>query len=535
MSTNTITLAFCFLAFLCGQFFHATLHPSSIVKTAAVPEVVVVIRGFSLVSLIFVIVAVLVVHDSVILLLLHHLGKSDASSRSESTRLVSKSLMAAAGNVHRPRRLTLLLLPPMPPNDHRPPPHSMLIGPPRSIWVLPFFKMHRGGVPLIPRPFWTRAIYQQRLGLRAALPLLEQSPALALAPKLSRSLTFASSIASGHQDEVPLFRRLLEHLAAGDTPVTELGFEKDNRMESIDISSGIEQQVEEEAEYRDTDLPKPDAPEDEEASLDDSPTQSRPSQAPFLLHIAASALLRRLQFRVVEEVSYASIEEVVEEVEAGDHMKVEEDAEEDAAENVKEIVENVKEPIEVEIVEEAAELEKEAVKNVKAAAEIAEDNVKETEVEKEPVENVKEPVEECVKKTVEEAADVAQLVHETAGKVPVQATPEVGGETETLSIDAMKKYDLNEKEVEGATAERVVPAYDEFDGLPSYEDFVRDLPDQPLFGEWVSAAPAYAIIRPPLSALAERTTTTTLHDARARGSHLGLLGRPSSRVSALSA
>ncbi|KAJ6460118.1 hypothetical protein C8R47DRAFT_1161229 [Mycena vitilis] len=533
MPSTNITLIFGFLAFVCGQLFSAYLHPSP-VKRERVVTVVAVAPGFSLASLVLVVLAVLVIHDAVLILLLHHLAKTD-TSRSDPAHIVSKSRKAAADNSPCLRRPTLLLLPPVPVNDPRPSPHSILVGPPRTIWVLPFLKMHRVGVPLIPRPFWTRAIYQQAV--------------CALGP--------------------PLFCRLIAHLASGDAPVSGQEFGEDTGMQSIDNSSTVEEKVGEEPEYRDKDVPEPDAPQYEEPLLDDITAPARPSRAPFLRYVAASALLRRLQFRAVDEACYASIEEVKED----DTTKVEEDFEEDiegeyvgedveiveenveadaeeaGVEDAKEIeivqqnVENVKETIDVEIVEVAVDNVQEKGKEPVEEEDFKE-NVKEEDFKK-TVESAKQPVEvpesgeenvEEVAETAEEdsevekaaqIADAAQLVQEnieTAGKVPVQAAPEVDEETETHSVDAMK-IKKEEEEVEDAASEdRVGPDYD-YDDLPSYEDFVRDVPLEPLFEEWAPAAPAYACTT---------TTTTTTRDARTRGSHIGLLSRIrlSSRVSA---
>ncbi|KAJ7682029.1 hypothetical protein DFH06DRAFT_1463880 [Mycena polygramma] len=554
MPNSTITLVLCFVSFICGQVFQAGLRPSP----AKVVSVAAVAPGFSLAALISVIVALLVIHDAVLILFLHHLGKSDVIVKTKSAHLDLKSLMAAADNAPRPRCRTLLLLPPVPVTTSSNPARSTLV-PPRSLWVLPLLKMHCGGVPLIPRPFWTRAIYQQHLGPRAALPI-EQSPALALAPKLS-----IASIASHPQDGVPLFSRLAGDLGDGEALVCGHESDEDTGIQSIEISSSIEERFKEEPASRD--IPEPldneldsDSPEDEEATAKENHTQIRPLQAPFLLHIAASALLRRLQFRVIEEASCASIEEVVEEIEVEEHaIEIEEDVEEDgevpdtSEEDVREIeiiqenVENVKkvaeESVEEDVEEEvkiAVETVEENVKeSVKAAVELVEEDLRKTvESAKEPVENVKEPVEEYVKKTIEiaeEAADAAQLVQEnveTAGKVPVQAAAlEVEEETETHSVEAPKTYSLNAEEIKGVAAAEDVAAYDEYDDLPSYEEFVRDVPTEPLFE--VKPVDVYDVCRPPpLSGLAGRTTATTRHDARARGSHIGLLSRLSSRVSA---
>ncbi|KAJ6460133.1 hypothetical protein C8R47DRAFT_1161280 [Mycena vitilis] len=559
MPNSTITLVLCFLAFVCGQVFQAAIHPCP-VKFERVATVVAVAPGFSLSGLVLVVLAVLIVHDAVLVLLLHWLAKADVETK--SARLASNILKAAVYNAPGLRRPTLLLLPPVPVNDPGPPPHSILVGPPRTIWVLPFLKMHRVGVLLIPRPFWTRAIYRQAvcaLGPRAALPI-QHPPVLALAPKHS-----TGSITSPPQDGVPLFRRLLAHLASGDAPVSGQEFDQDDGMQSIDASSTVEEKVGEEPQYRDKDVPEPGAPQYEEPLLDDITAPARPSRAPFLRYVAASALLRRLQFRAVDEACYASIEEVKED----DTTKVEEDFEEDiegeyvgedveiveqdavgedAQENVEDCEENVKEidGIVQEVVEAAEEAVEESDKKT--------DEVEEEAAKEDVAKNIEETVEVEVAKTVEadqktvesaeedaeveeaaQIADAAQPVDENikiAGKVPVQAVPEVEGETH--SVDALKTCSLEEKDAEDTAAEeRAAPDYD-YDDLPSYEDFVRDVPTDPLFEGWASAAPAYAITRPPpLAALAACTTATT-RDARTRGSHLGLLSRIrlSSRVSA---
>ncbi|KAJ6460128.1 hypothetical protein C8R47DRAFT_1327787 [Mycena vitilis] len=558
---STIALGLCFFAFVCGQVFQAAIHPSSIVKAAPVPEAVVVARGYSFATLVFVVVAVLLIHDGILILLLHGLAKADVETK--SARLASNILKAALDNAPGFRRPTLLLLPPVPVNDPRPSPHSILVGPPRTIWVLPFLKMHRVGVLLIPRPFWTRAIYRQAvcaLGPRAALPI-QHPPVLALAPKHS-----TASIVSCPQDGVLLFRCPLEDLTAGGFSLAD----EDTDIQTIDASSTAEKEnVEgEERKSHDIDLAEPNAPEsDHEIFLDDSPLQARPSRAPFLRYVAASALLRRLQFRAVDEACYASIEEVKED----DTTKVEEDfeediegeyvgeevkgvmdeedvkknaIEEDTEENVEEhpinveqvVKKNVKEDIEeeVKIVEETVlngeddDIEKDAqrtVQNVEDTAEVPET----VEEDVKTVERAEEDAE------VEEAAqitDPAQDENEIAGKVPVQPAPEVDEETKTHSVDGMKMKEEEEEEVEDAASEdRVGPDYD-YDDLPSYEDFVRDLPNDPLFEEWATAAPAYAITRPPPLAALVACTTTTTRDARTRGSHIALLGRLSSRVSA---
>ncbi|KAJ6460129.1 hypothetical protein C8R47DRAFT_1161258 [Mycena vitilis] len=525
MPNSTIALVLCFFTFVCGQVFQAAIHPSP-AKLERVVTVVAVAPGFSLASLILVVLAVLVIHDAVLILLLHHLGKTD-TGRSDPAHIVSKSLKAAVDNAPGLRRPTLLLLPPVPVNDPRPSPHSILVGPPRTIWVLPFLKMHRVGVLLIPRPFWTRAIYQQA--------------ACALGP--------------------PLFCRLIAHLAAGDAPVSGQEFGEDDGMQSIDNSSTVEEKGGEEPEYRDKDVPEPDAPQYKEPLLDDITAPARPSRAPFLRYVAASALLRRLQFRAVDEACYASIEEVKEDdddcgkvehaeeevkIIAETAQNVEQDAiQEDTEENVEEhpinaeqvVKKNVKEVIEeeVKIVEETVlNGEEDAIeKDAQGTVQNVEDTVQVPETVEEDVKTFESAEEDAEVEKATQDLNRARDENEIAGKVPVQAAPEVDEETETLSVDAMKMKKEEEEVEDAASEDRVGPDYD-YDDLPSYEDFVRDVPAEILFEEWAPAAPAYAITRPPpLAALAACTTTTT-RDARTRGSHLGLLSRIrlSSRVSA---
>ncbi|KAJ6460117.1 hypothetical protein C8R47DRAFT_1327776 [Mycena vitilis] len=546
MPNSTITLVFCFFAFVCGQLFSAYLHPSP-VKLEHMPCVVAVDHGFSLTALVSIVFVVLIVHDAVLILLLHGLAKADVKTK--SAYLVSKSLKAAVDNAPGFHRPTLLLLPPAPATGPRPPPPSIFVSQ-GSLRVLPLPMFERRWLFGVPRPFWTRAIYQQRVGLRATSPLLEHSLALALAPKLSTPIP---SLACRPQHGVPLFARLAGHLA-GDVLSIKHELDEGPDIQSIDASSTAEEEnVEgEERESHDTDLSDPYASACDEPPLDDSPTQARPSRAPFLRFVAASALLRRLQFRVVEEVPYASIEEVKDEDD--DCGKVEEDVEhieedvgDDVGEDVKIVEESVKAAAEpVKSVKDPFE-EEDVKENVKDAKEDVDKNTKEPVEDTEEKTKVPESVHEDNEKTVAVAEDAAEVENatqiadvgghdnEAAGKVPVQAAPEVEEGMETLPVDAPDEKDAEDT---AADEERAGPACNEYDDLPNYEDFVRDVPLEPLFEEWAPAAPAYAITRPPpLAALAACTTTattTTTRDARTRGSHIGLLSRIrlSSRVSA---
>lgn len=456
MPSTSITLALCFFAFICGQLFNAfctSLHP---VKIEYITNVVSVDTGFSLKTLIAVVLSVMVVHDVAILLVILQFLKSPNPTTTKALRVL-KTLSAAAADCIVIRQRPRLLLSPLLVNISP----AMHIG---------FLRKPMGIA--IPRPFWLwQVLYRPSImtfGSRVHLSLIEYPTALALVTKrVSSPLSCISLFAGGRpgmQDTLPTFIRPFGPMAAPAVPrypLTGVGLQgiwgaiiKEEGEENSEDSTLF---LESNSSFKEEPI--------EKALAEDSPVHARQSHVPFLRNLAAAALLRKLHVQVDEEPCYASIEEVAE-----DENDIEESAED----------------FQVEKVVEAAE------KDIKNGM-------------------------------------------------------------ETLFFDAVSEsngFDLDEKKIDIVTGdhESVAPLYEEFEGLPSYEEFAQGAPAEPLFD--TSASPIHgsstchsftflflpsthaAVHRPPpLSTLAVHmgVKCTNIHP---RASRLPLLARLSSRVSA---
>ncbi|KAJ7930070.1 hypothetical protein B0H13DRAFT_1963103 [Mycena leptocephala] len=305
----------------------------------------------------------------------------------------------------------------------------------------------------IPRPFWLwQVLYRPSImtfGSRAHLLLIEYPTALALVTKrVSSPLSCVSLFAGGLpgiQDILPTFIRLFGPMAtpaAPRYPLTGVGLQG---IWDVNIKEEVEENSEDSTLFLESNLSFKKEPI-EKALAEDSPVHARQSHIPFLRHLAAAAILRKLHVQVDEEPCYASIEEVAE-----DENDIEESAED----------------FQVEKVVEAAEKD---IKN--------------------------------------------------------------GMETLFDAVSESNGFDLDEKKTDIVTGdhESVAPLYEEFEGLPSYEEFAQGAPAEPLFD--TSASPIHAVHRPPpLSILAAHigVKSTNIHP---RTSRLPLLARLSSRVSA---
>ncbi|KAJ7930078.1 hypothetical protein B0H13DRAFT_1963141 [Mycena leptocephala] len=142
--------------------------------------------------------------------------------------------------------------------------------------------------------------------------------------------------------------------------------------------------------------------------------------------------------------------------------------------------------------------------------------------------------------SIEEVAESEEAIEEITEEFQVEKVVEAGEKDikngmETLFFDAVSEsngFDLDEKKIDIVTGdhESVAPLYEEFEDLPSYEEFAQGAPAEPLFD--TSASPIHAVHRPPpLSTLAVHigVKSTNIHP---RASRLPLLARLSSRVSA---
>jgi hypothetical protein len=160
--------------------------------------------------------------------------------------------------------------------------------------------------------------------------------------------------------------------------------------------------------------------------------------------------------------------------------------------------------------------------------------------------------------SIEEVAEDENDIEESAEdfqveKVVEAAEKDIKNGMETLFFDAVSEsngFDLDEKKIDIVTGdhESVAPLYEEFEGLPSYEEFAQDAPAEPLFDTSASLIhgsstchsftflflpSTHAAVHrpPPLSILAAHigVKSTNIHP---RASRLPLLARLSSRVSA---
>ncbi|KAJ7684368.1 hypothetical protein DFH06DRAFT_1155429 [Mycena polygramma] len=319
------TLSLCFASFILGQLFQVSIHPTK-------REILVVPSGFSLSTVVSVIVCVLLVHDALALLFLLR----PLTSRSSNQKHRFKSLAVAAADTIPEHRLALRL----PPVDRPAAPMAsgLTFHVPSLFWVRrnlsqssfkvvrrrPFLLIEytkaspasidrsidtRWMIISAPRPFWRLS----GLGPNVARSLVEYKTALAPLIKIRSPLAPHTSRLLDVQDSTS-FTRLSE------TAIIGLDLKKEDGAVDVCSIEEQEEQVEDFAlELNTTSLENEARP-----AQDTTPTPPRASQAPLLRHIAAAALLRRLGFCVVEEPSTASIEEVTDEDEEEKVAQVEE-------------------------------------------------------------------------------------------------------------------------------------------------------------------------------------------------------------------
>ncbi|KAF7352299.1 hypothetical protein MVEN_01193600 [Mycena venus] len=317
----------------------------------------------------------------------------------------------------------------------------------------------------VARPFW-----RWRVSYRPPFPLIGNTTALALVTgRVSFSLPFVSSITGGRfgiQDSKLSFVRITE------LPITGLGF---SRNEDTISKDGIAiEEVEED--LKDVFVSSSHQEETfEVSSSQDIPVDGRYSRLPLLQHVAAAALLRKLQLKVVEELCYASSEEVVDDKSVQGIEAVE-------------VVDNV-------------------------SPEGATENVTQEATGVEPVEEI----EKLVAPNVAEDTQEENVVDDT---------------TQTLFVKAPSSPPSpEEKKIEVVSTDPafVVPLFEELE-LPSYEQFAEDAPPEPLFEKSAFAPLIHVIHRPP--PLAILATHTRVKPCEPRASQLSLLARLVSRMPA---
>ncbi|KAJ6560163.1 hypothetical protein B0H19DRAFT_1146643 [Mycena capillaripes] len=336
MPSSSITLILCFLAFISGQLFNAlcaSLHHSVTVKIENIPIPSVVIDpGFSFRTVIAVTLSVLVVHDMLIIVILRYLFGNGKHPRQG----VIKALLATvADGIQIPPCRKILLLPPVPAHIpaarnvrprfliprpfwiwgvvYRPlskafvPKVALPLKYPMAVTVVKGSQIARNGKPMVfsvPRPFWLfQVLYRPQVvtfGPRVVLPLVEYPTALALVPSVSSPLSGLLLTDGLAGMQVPFFARFFNRLATCVVPVHGLEEPEEESEDTVFIECSS----------------SPDKEDVEASPAQEVPVQARSSQAHLLRRVAAAALLRRIRVRVVEELSYASIEEVVDVEEA---------------------------------------------------------------------------------------------------------------------------------------------------------------------------------------------------------------------------
>ncbi|KAF7352286.1 hypothetical protein MVEN_01192300 [Mycena venus] len=269
-------------------------------------------------------------------------------------------------------------------------------------------------------------------------PLIRNTLALGLVTKrVSFSLPFVSSTTEGRfgiQDSKLSFVRIT------GLPVTDFGFSRNEDTISKDgvaikeVKEDLKDMIVSSSHQEET---------FEVSSSQDIPVDVRFSRLPLLQHVTAAALLRKLQLKVVEDLCYASIGEVVE-----DDKSVQE----------------------IEAVE--------VVDNV--STEDATENVTQEATGVGPVEEIEKLV----------VPDVAE---------DTQAENVVEDTTQTLVVEAsFSPPSPEEKKIEVVSTDPafVVLLFEELE-LPSYEQFVEDAPPEPLFEKSAFAPLIHVIHRPP--------------------------------------
>ncbi|KAJ7849790.1 hypothetical protein B0H14DRAFT_3866765 [Mycena olivaceomarginata] len=453
--SSTLSLILCFLAFICGQLFHAYCTSIYHIKIESIVTVVPVDAGFSLKTLIAIVLSVLIVHDLVLLLVLRHVYRTAKYQPKISlkTLLGPAAVATAASARHTEPRLLLLpptssqrasLLCPTVSGFHDSPPQfpghsgfgvSRFLIDPSCFLLLPPFP-GRSGVGA-PHTIGLQSLLPSR---EAVLPLIEFPAALALITKrVSNQLPFVSLITGGRtriHDFKPLFVRL-DSLGNTGSRTTALKLEPSNKALST-CSASIEEDKEDNSQI----------------------PAGRYFYVPFLRHVAAAAPVRRLQLKVHDEPSYASIEEVTKDV--GKVEAVEKIL--DAAEEIKKVGKAAKKVVTV--------VQENQIEKVVTAVEAAEDTIQTVIVAE------ISSATGCEEKEKIEAEKKVELNHSAVDKVEA-----VGEATVTQNAVAIISPARSEEKKVKVVAEdnSDTPPYEYLNDLPSYEEFVNGAPPEPLF------------------------------------------------------
>ncbi|KAF7335242.1 hypothetical protein MSAN_02334600 [Mycena sanguinolenta] len=516
MPSSSITIALCFLAFVFGQIFHAfcarIAHPVT-VKIETVAIAAPVDSGISFVTIFWIVLPVLLVHDLVIMVVIAHLFKDQKGSFQAAAIL--KRLQVAAVSSFFSSRGSRSLLPPTttsallkrhshwpivipwrPASYFLPPAHVPL----RYPFTLP------PAINSIPRPFWRgRALYLFPTGYRFEGPLVESSLALALVNTQASTRQPFVTFIIGRRVGIRYFkiRMPFMHLyGAAKGFTTEHGVKTNKRMLKIcdtDREETVESKVQDKA---------PEEQMSENGNIpEDVPVNTRSSQAHLLRHVAAAALLRKLSFKVPERTPcHANIEEVDDGEEAARvvYVDTEVDVQKGLIQATKKIVE-VEEKINAAVEEERVDgevktVEKKIVEEIEAVAEDV-DPAGEEEVE---------------------LADAASRQHDAEKKVKSN-----GAAYEEL--EGLPSYEnfANEAPPEPLYGVNMSP-YEDLNRLPSYEEFAKEVPPEALFEKRFSPVTTYDVLRPPpLVYFASRIGAVP---KAPRASHRHVLARLSARI-----
>ncbi|KAJ6457038.1 hypothetical protein C8R47DRAFT_1227582 [Mycena vitilis] len=437
MPSASQTLALCIAFFILGQLFEVSIHPS---KT----EYLVAPTGFSLTTLVAVVVSVLLIHDALVLFFL--LRPPISRSADQQHRL--ESLAAAAADTIPDHRLVLRL--PLADRPAAPMASGLTFDVPstRNLSQSSCKVVRTDYSKALPTSIDSSTIDTRRMIIR--VPRLFWR---LFGPNVARSPveynTLLAPVIKICTPVVPHTRRLLDTQDAASLPrlsttaATGLDFKTKYRAASLCKEEQVEDSV----------LDTTSLENEARPAHDTSPTPPRASQVPFLRHVAAAALLRRLGFRVVEEPSFASIEEV-----ADDEGKV---ADEEV-EQLGQVEEGQKAVEEIVVVDETKGVknEKEKEAEIRGSSESGQESKTDGEGDhQKDVEGGVELVEKIVREEEPASSCVDALLKEFGPQEDMPAD----------DLDALLHDEL---------------------GLPSYEEFVRDLPIDPLFAKAVPA-PAY--------------------------------------------
>ncbi|KAF7352217.1 hypothetical protein MVEN_01185000 [Mycena venus] len=546
MPSSTVCLVLCFISWICAQIYNSFRISILVqIQYAEVPTVAAMNSPFSLDT----VIGVLIYTVALVLVITCILDNRKCDCQA------FLKTVAAADRPRTPHRRRLLLLPLIPLRTPSAAAYGLRIPPmtfsiPRPLWLSRVVIPQRSQLLLlppppvdvtlpahisfpvrrmvfsIPRPFWLwRALYQPQITafVPTALPsVIELPTALALVTKGAPTrLLFVSLIIGGRraiQDFKPSFICL--YLAPG-FPMTCLGLGTTGKSGISICGASVEENVDKKIEDTFVSLPEE---EDIHPPDEDPLVSGRQSHAHLLRHVAAAALLRKLQFRVIEEPCYASFEEVVEE----------EDGIEGAVEDVEKIFEEVAEiekadgEIQVKIIakvegveEPIEDIEKIVEKGIEdiEQAEIAKDGVEEMDVEVGAVEPAELVALQEIEKAVEEPEHTAEDTAQTlvAGAEPSLTTPE-------------QKVEVEKKTAAATYNETSGLALDEEFDLPSYEEFVKGAPPEPLFAKRNPDIVDYVVVRPP--SLDYYVSRAGPKPYTPRVSQLPLLARLSTRISA---